>query len=255
MTKAMNALRGGLLVCMCGSLMPLQAQETGFSKAFKFRLGYAPSPKDHLRAPYSGFGLDLGYGLGLGRIGLELGYIYKTGDNYFPQADTSRLDPSQLPANQAKSMEDKRNQFAGFTVRTTFSRSLAQDWRWQAGLQFGGTFTHQYVGDTQSSPWDATTGAAGWRDFYLGVPTKGGLNPSPFGGVTWMVDKDSSLELNVMLLSYTAIEYHHFSGTGTSYVNSASGPYSDGNTVFPSDRLDKSSRVVPHFELAYVFRF
>ncbi len=255
MIKATNVLRWGLVACMCGTLTPLRAQDTGFSKEFKFRLGYTPSPKDHLRAPYTGFGLNLGYGIGVGRLGLELGYIYKTGDDYFPQADGSMLTSAQLPVNPAKSMEDKRNQFAGFTVRTTFSRSFAENWRWQAGLQFGGTFKHQYVGDTQSNPWDATTGVAGWRDFYIGVPTKGGLNPSPFGGVSWQADKDSSVEFNLLLLDYQALEYHHFAGTGSVYTSGASGPYASGDTVFPYDRLEKKSRMVPHLEIAYVFHF
>jgi len=255
MSKATNALRWGLVACLCGPLAQLQAQEAGFSKEFKFRLGYTQSPKDHLRAPYTGFGLNLGYGIGVGRLGLELGYFYKTGDNYFAKPDDSALTASQLPMNSAKSVEDKRNQLAGFSVRTTFNRKLAENWRWQAGVQFGGTFKHQYVGDTQSTPWDAGTGAAGWRDFYIGTPTKGGLNPTPFGGVTWKADKDSSVELNLVLLNYQAIEYHHFAGTGTAYTTGASGPYSTTGTAFPKDTLEKKSRMVPHLEIAYVFHF
>lgn len=255
MIKATNALRWGLVACLCGTLAPLHGQDTGFSKEFKFRLGYTQNPKDHLRAPYTGFGLNLGYGLGVGRIGLELGYFYKTGDNYITAPDGSRLAASQLPGNPTKSVEDKRNQLAGFSVRTMFSREMAENWRWQAGLQFGGTFKHQYVGDTQSSPWDAGTGAAGWRDFYLGTPTKGGLNPTPFAGVSWKADKDSSVELNLVLLNYQAIEFRHFAGTGTDYTNGASGPYSSSGNAFPFDRLEKKSRLVPHLEVAYVFHF
>lgn len=255
MSKATNALRWGLVAGLCGMLTPLGAQDAGFSKEFKFRLGYTQSPKDHLRAPYTGFGLNLGYGIGVGTLGLELGYFYKTGDNYITQPDASALTATQLPMNQAKSVEDKRNQLAGFSVRTSFSRKLAESWRWQAGLQFGGTFKHQYVGDTQSLPWDAGTGTAGWRDFYLGTPTKGGLNPTPFGGVSWKADKDSSVELNLVLLNYQAIEYRHYAGTGTVYTVGASGPYSSPGNVFPQDSLVKKNRIVPHLEIAYVFHF
>jgi hypothetical protein len=255
MIKAMNVLRWGLVACLCGSLTPLRSQDTGFSKEFKFRLGYTPSPKDHLRGPYTGFGLNLGYGIGVGKLGLELGYIYKTGDNYITQPDASALTATQLPMNPEKSVEDKRNQFAGFTVRTSFSRSLAENWRWQAGLQFGGTFKHQYVGDTQSAPWDAGAGTAGWRDFYLGVPEKRGLNPTLYGGVIWRVDKDSSLELNLVLLNYKAIEYHHYAGTASAYSSGASGPYSSSGVTFPLDSLETKSRLVPHVEIAYVFHF
>lgn len=255
MIKAMNVIRWGLVACLCGSLSPLRSEDTGFSKEFKFRLGYTPSPKDHLRGPYTGFGLNLGYGTGIGRLGLELGYIYKTGDNYITTPDASALTAAQLPMSAAKSVEDKRNQLDGFTVRTSLSRDLAENWRWQAGLQFGGKYKHQYVGDTQSSPWDAGTGTAGWRDFYLGTPTKGGLNPTPFAGVIWKADKDSSLELNLVLLGYQSLEYHHYAGTGSAYANGASGPYSTPATSFPKDTLAKKTSSVPHLEIAYVFHF
>ncbi len=255
MIKATNVLRGGLVACLCGALTSAQAQDTGFSKDFKFRLGYAPTPKDHLRAPLTGFGLNLGYGIGVGRVGLELGYFYKTGDNYISRPNDSALTGTQLPMNLAKSVEDKRNQLAGFSVRASFSRKFSERWRWQAGLQFGGTFKHQYVGDTQSTPWDVGSGSAGWRDFYLGTPTKGGLNPTPFGGMSWKADKDSSIELNLLLLNYQAIEYQHYAGTGTVYTSGASGPYASTSTNFPLDSLVKKSRVVPHLEIAYVFHF
>lgn len=255
MIGANNLVRWGLVLSLVGALSPLPAQDTGFSKEFKFRLGYTPSPKDHLRNPYTGFGLNLGYGIGVGRLGLELGYIYKTGDNYITQPDASALGASQLPMNPAKSVEDKRNQLAGFTVRTSFSQALAEDWRWQAGIQFGGGFKHQYVGDTQSLPWDAASGMAAWRDFYLGVPVQGGLNPTPFGGVIWRVDKDSSVELNLVLLRYKAIEYHHYAGTASSYTAGSTGAYASGGATYPMDSLETKNRLVPHAEIAYVFHF
>lgn len=255
MSRVNEVIGWGLLACLCGSLTPLRAQDTGFSKEFKFRLGYTPNPQDHLRAPYTGFGLNIGYGIGVGRVALELGYFYKTGDDYFTQPDDSRLAAGLLPMNPAKSVEDKRNQLAGFTVRTSFSRRLAESWRWQAGVQFGAGFKHQYVGDTQSLPWDAASRSAAWRDFYIGVPVEGGLNPTPYAGVTWLVDQDSSVEFNVVLLNYRAIEYHHYVGTASSYDSGASGRYSSGGAVYPADTLDTHRRIVPHAEIAYAFRF
>jgi len=255
MNGASSLVRWGVALCLIGAVHPLQSQETGFSKEFKFRLGYTPSPKDHLRGPYTGFGLNLGYGIGVGRLGVELGYIYKTGDTYITQPDASAIPVGQLPMNPAKSVEDKRNQLAGFTVRASFSRKLAEDWRWQAGVQFGGQFKHQYVGDTQSTPWDAASGTTAWRDFYLGVPVQGGLNPTPFLGASWRLDKDSSLELNLVLLNYKAIEYHHYAGTGASYTPGASGAFAPTGTAFPMDALEAKTRLVPHAEIAYVFHF
>lgn len=254
MNGASKLVHLGLAVCLSGAAS-LGAQDTGFSKDFKFRLGYAPSAKDHLRAPYSGIGFNVGYGIGVGRIGLELGYLYNTGDDYFTSPDDSRLPQGALPMNPAKSVEDKRNQFAGFTVRASFSQQFAPRWRWQAGLQFGGSFRHQYVGDCQSTPWDVNSGDAAWRDFYLGVPQKGGLNPSPYAGFVWKADRDSTVEINVLFQNYTAMEYHHYAGTAATYLTGAPGRRSEDNGTFPYDALVENRRLVPHLEIAYAFTF
>jgi len=244
-----------MLLSLVAGLGALHAQETGLTKAFKVRLGYTPNPKDHLRSAYTGFGLDLRYGLPAGRIGLELGYFYQTGDNHFGLPDDGRLPAGALPMNPAKSMEDKRNQLAGFSVRATFSRPLGGAWDWQVGLQLGSRFTHQYVGDAQSTAWGTASGTAAWRDFYIGAPAEGGLNPSPFGGVTWKVDSDSSVEFNVTLVSYQALEYRHVAGTGNPYVTGDPGRRSTAATAFPLDTLAKTRRMVPCAEVAYVFHF
>ena len=137
MSKATKALRWGLVACLCGALAPMQAQDTGFSKEFKFRLGYTQNPKDHLRAPYTGFGLNLGYGIGVGRLGLELGYFYKTGDNYFTMPDTSRIAAGREAIDPAKTVVDKRNEFEGLTLRLSYQQDINPTWAWQAGLQIG----------------------------------------------------------------------------------------------------------------------
>jgi hypothetical protein len=84
---------------------------------------------------------------------------------------------------------------------------------------------------------------------------EGGLNPTPYAGVTWVVDKDSSVEFNLVFLNYKAIEYHHFVGTGSTYDTGDPGRRSTNGTVFPLDTLEKTSRIAPHAEVAYVFRF
>jgi len=255
MIKAKHLVRGGMVLGLAGLLGPLQAQDVGFSKEFKLRLGHNPSPKDHLRSTYTGFGVNVGYGIGPGRIGLEAGYFYQTGDTYYGLPDASRLPVGALPMNASKSMDEKRNELSGFSLRLSYSAQLKDRWRWQAGLQLGTRFKHQYVGDAQSQPWDSASGAAAWRDFYIGTPGEGGLNPSPYAGLTWKVDKDSSLEFNLVAVSYQSLEYRHYAATGSSYVTGDPGRRSSAATTFPLDTVEKARRFVPHAEVAYVFHF
>ncbi len=254
MIEATNLVRWGLAMCLCGTLAPLGAQETGFTKAFKFRMAYG-SQKDHLRATYTGLGFNVGYGVGPGTVALEVGYMYKTGDDYFTTPDDSSLNAGLLPMNPAKSVESKRNQLSGLTLRASFSRAINPTWRWQAGLQFGGSFKHQYVGDAQSTPWDVASGNKAWRDFYLGTPQKAKYTPSPYAGVIWRIDKDSSLEFNVVLLAYQAMEYHHYVGTASAYDAGAPGRRSSQDATWPLDGLVTRNRAVPHAEIAYAFHF
>lgn len=251
--RATNSLaRWGLAACLVvGSAGLLKAQDTGFSHDFKLRLGYTPSSKDHLRGDYQSFGWNFNYGVGAGKVGFELGYMYMTGDPYITAPDESRIPAGYAPVDPAKVVEDKRNELSGFTVRLTWAQKLSDEWDWQAGLQVGPKFKHQYVADVHSTA-EGTT----WEDTYNGTPVKGGFsNLSPFGGVTWKLDTDSSLELNLMLLRYDAIEYHHYAGTGTYYRGGTQDGLNDPKAGFPYDKLDKHSRMVPHFEIAYVFHF
>jgi len=252
--RATNSLaRWGLAACLAGSVGLLQAQDTGFSKDFKIRLGYAPSTKDNLRGSYQGFGLNLAYGVGPGKIGAEFGYLYKTGDPYITAADGSMATANGgQTMSTTKNLEDKRNELSGFTVRLSWQQKINETWDWQAGLQLGTQFKHQYVADVQS---DSTTSGTAWHDTYQGVPREGGLNASPFVGLSWNVDKDSSFEFNLMFLRYNAIEYHHYAGTGAYYQSGTQVGMNDPTVPFPYDKLEKSSRVVAHLEIAYVFHF
>lgn len=252
--RATNSLaRWGLAACLIGgSAGLLQSQDTGFSKDLKIRLGYATSTKDDLRHYYQGFGLNLGYGVGPGKIGLELGYFYNTGDPYITTPDATRISAGLQAVNTARMIEDKRNELAGFTVRASWQQKINETWDWQAGLQIGTKFKHQYVADVQS---DTTSTGTAWRDLYNGTPQEGGFNVSPYAGVNWKIDKDSSFEINVMLLRYKAIEYRHYAGTG-SYDSAGTTPgVSDPTVPWPYDKLEKNDRLVPHLEIAYVFHF
>ena len=240
-------------------LAPLTAQETGFSKDLKVRLGYGLQAKDELRQSSLGFGLNLGYGTAVGRFSVELGYYYKTGDSYFPAINGDAPAPLST-VDLANSGDSRRTQLDGFSIRLAYERRLNQAWSWQAGLMVGGTrFKHEYFGDVRSTDWTSAN-ADSWRDTYSGTPTEGGLKVSPFAGLSWTMTSHSSLEFNLLLLNYTAIEYVHHPGSGT-YAFSTD-PSSDpgagqiaAHNAFPADGLVKSNHLVPHFELGYVIHF
>jgi hypothetical protein len=253
--RATNSLaRWGLAACLVGSV-GLQAQDTGFSNDFKLRLGFTPTAKDNLRRNYQGFGWNLGYGLGVGRIGLELGYLYNTGDPYETTPDYSRVPVDKQAVDPTQVVEDKRNELSGFTARLSWQQKINEGWNWQAGLQIGTDFKHQYVCDVHSLG-DRTKSTAAWEDTYNGTPKKGGFsNISPYAGVSWNVDSDSSLEFNLMLLRYDAIEYHHYAGTGTYIPSGDQMGLNNVSVPWRYDKLDSHNRMVPHIEIAYVFHF
>lgn len=246
-------------------LCPLAGQDRGFSKDLKIRMAYGLKAEDHLRASSIGLGFNVAYGSSAGRIGLEMGYYYKTGDQYIEPIQGSA--PAPLSAlNLAKSGDARRNQLDGFALRLSFQRSINDQWDWHAGVMLGGTrFTHEYVGDMQGADWNGDNPNS-WRDTYSGTPVEGGMKISPYGGASMKVSEYSSLELNLMLLNYTAVNYIHHPGTA-SPAPGTTNPYpfpSDmsnnpgglgTHNAFPGDGLEKKNRLTPHLELAYVFRF
>lgn len=259
MSRHRRLLFGRGLLLAAAVLPCLQAQEAGFSKQLKVRTGYGFQAKDELRQSSLGFGLNLGYGSAAGRFSAELGYYYKTGDATFPAINGAA--PAGLSAvDPVNSGDSRRNQLDGFSMRLGFERRLDAPWSWQVGLMVGGTrFKHEYFGDVRSADWTSAN-AQSWRDTYSGTPTEGGLKVSPYAGVSWTLTAHSSLEFNLLLLNYTAIEYVHHPGSGT-YAFSTD-PSSDpgagqiaAHNAFPADGLVKSNRLVPHLEFGYVIHF
>lgn len=247
----------------CGLLLlaalPVRAEEPFFTKDLKVRAGYAPSTKDQLNNATQGFGLNLGFATAFGRLGVELGYFNKSGDAF--QKPVSTTVPAGLsPVEGAAHIGDsRRNGMEGFSVRVALQRELNADWRWQAGLMLGGTrFKHEYVGDVSSTDWNGEN-AHSWRDFYHGTPVEGGLSVSPFAGVSYRLSSRSSLEFNALLLSYKALDYIHKPGTGTyAFPDAHPSAETKGRLCvnrFPQDVLEKTSRMEPHLEFAYVFHF
>jgi hypothetical protein len=237
--------------CVLGTL-GLHAQDAGFNTAIKLRLDTTTQSKDNLSNNGLGVGAEFRYTLPVGTIGAELGYFYKDGDPYIQTIGDAKQGMSAVdPANSGDS---RRNQLSGLSVRFTFQRKLNETWDWQGGLMIGGTkFRHQYVGDVRSAGWGKSGGTTTWRDTYQGTPEEGGFKVSPFAGVNWKMDETSSLELNLLLLNYTALEYVHNPGSGTYSMTSGVGNLATNND-FP-DSLEKHSRLVPHLEIAYAFHF
>jgi hypothetical protein len=236
-----------------GSVGLLQAQDTGFSKDFKLRLGYTPSPKDNLRTSYQNFGFNLAYGLGAGKIGLELGYFYQSGDPFVTAPVDGTAGSGKLAMDPAKAIDDKKNSRSGITLRASWQSAITPTWDWQAGLQFGTKFKGQYNGEADSVA--ATAGTTKWIDLYSGVPEEGGLNTSPFAGVTWKIDADSALEINLALQSYSALNYTHVAGTASHYDLVGTTNLSSSDATWPQDRLKKTTSSSLYLEIAYVFHF
>jgi len=252
--RATNSLaRWCWAACVLGTL-GLHAQDAGFNAAIKLRLDTTTQSKDNLSNNGLGVGAAFEYTLPFGKLGAELGYFYKTGDSYI-EAIGPVTTAGKSAVNSAKAGDSRRNQLEGLSIRLTYQNKLSDSWDWQGGLMLGGTrFRHQYVGDVQSTNWGTTGGATTWRDTYQGTPEEGGVKVSPFGGVSWNIDKSESLELNIVLLNYTAIEYVHNPGSGT-YAFVPTKGYLATNNDFPKDSLVKHNRLVPHLEIAYAFHF
>lgn len=239
----------------------LGAQQPGtITKDFKLRTGYGLQTKDNLHASTMSLGFNVAYNLQDAKVGLELGYFYKAGDQYIqpPSGDA----PADLtPINLANSGDSRRNTLEGLSLRLSYQRKIDEDWSWQAGLMLGGTqFKHEYVGDMQSLSWSSANPTS-WRDFYYGTPTSGGVKVSPYVGAAWKVGDHTSLEFNLLLLNYTALSYVHHPGTATSYALDTN-PYSDPSVgrigpdnAFPLDTLEKTNRLIPHLEFGYIFHF
>jgi len=254
-----RTLRSLVLAAM--ALGTLAAQETGFYKDVKVRLGYGLDTKDNLRASSMGFGLNFGYATAGSKWALEVGYSYKTGDQYIA-GPAGALPEGLTPMDAGRFGDSRRNSLDGMAVRLSYQRQLSETWDWQAGVMLGGTrFKHEYVGQAQSEGWATGAGDPGsWLDTWNGTPTKGGLSVSPYAGVTWKMGEASSIEFNVLLLSYTSENYTHFIGTGTYALSTETGADPGAgrispNNGFPSDVLSTSRRMVPHIEIGYVFHF
>lgn len=235
---------GSALVSLAAVLLAgtgLKAEDTGLSTAFKVRAlvgstasdrGLANEVLGHNLATGAGFGLELGYGLGKGKITGELGYTFISGDAR--QGNPSDMATSGTNVTVSSWVDSRKNKMEGLHLRVGYEAPLSDNLSWRAGLQFGGNkYSHQVLGNI-----NGTSGAGKFADAYTYVGSKSSMTPSPYGGLTYAFDRESALEFGVSLLQYSSINYQHVI-----------------NTKNQLDTAPTTNRVLPAFEVAYVFRF
>lgn len=251
--SAFPSRRLGLGLLLAAAL-PVSAADPAFTSDLKLRAGIGLGSEDHLSRQVLSVGINLGYAVGGGKLQGEVGYFYKPGAPYI-QAPEARLDAGLSPVDAALSGDSRRTQLDGLSLRLSWSQAFSQDWSWHAGAMLGGTrFKQEFVGSIQGTDWNEHNPNS-WRDTYSGTPTKGGLTLSPFAGLQLRTTPQSSLEFNLLLLNYTALDYRHLAGAGH-YVDPGHGTgLIAEHNAFPLDRLQETRRMAPHLEFAYVIHF
>ena len=223
----------------------LLAQEKGLGFDFKLRVANGLSTNDHLNAMAFGFGLNTHYGFDWGTLNGELGYYYKPGRQYLASYDAPATG---MPAADPNfSVDSRKNSLNQVNARFSYEKAIDKTWSWQAGLQVGqAKFRHEYIGDIGDTNW------ATYEDTYNGTPTKSVFTVSPFAGVSYRINQDSAFELNLLSLSYTAIDFHHAPGSAIVSGNPA---VPGSHLVYAGDHLEEHKRNALQIEIGYTFRF
>ncbi len=255
-----NSIKAVALLVLCGAC--LSAGDFQWPKPeVKIRTAFGGGVRDQLRGNAIGFGFNLTTPTALGEASLELGYNYKTGDQYLGTLQAAMAGMAAVDARN--SMERKANDLKGFALRAALTRPLPWDaWSWHAGLMIGGAkFRQEMVGDTRSTPWGPTAAnlSTTWRDTYNATPESGGFSTSPLVGAKWRVNRSSSLEINLLMLNYTAVDYIHRPGSGVYTMGQNAQGANIGmistHNGFPADSLAKTTRWWPHLELGWTWHF
>ncbi|BDU71821.1 TonB-dependent receptor [Mesoterricola silvestris] len=224
-----------------GAFAAAPAEASPVEVQFKLRsaLGIAHS-QDHLTRKTLGCGLEVGFNTSAGRFSAELGYQYKPGDQYREDVSTFPVAPGANPADPKASVDSRKTQLDGLTLRLAYGRELRGAWAWQAGVQIGGSrFRQEYLADVADANWST------WEDTYHGTLTHSTVSVSPYLGLVFRVNEGSSVELNLLGLRYTSANYVHVGGTVPGW--------GEGHTG--SDSVALKSRMIPHVEIAYAIRF
>ena len=243
------------------------AQEDALVYGLKFHLGYCPSPKDQLRPSDQLIGINLGKGTSFGRVELELGWFYKTGDPYVEPVGQAT---NPVPVSRDFSGDARRADLNGLYGRLTLHRPFLQDrlgdgFTWHAGLQLmGAKWDQQYFGDVSGGTVaDSSTGNMTWqwRETYMGHARGSSLSVTPLVGLGWFSGHRGGVELNLSLLNYRSRNYVHVPGMASNYRTDLTNE--DGDVVSPTADLNdcpldstvSKTRWVPRLELVYVYRF
>ncbi len=255
-------IRRALALALAGCAFSLSAADFVWPQPeVKIRTAFGGGNRDNLRGNALGFGFNLTGSTAWGELSGELGYNYKTGDQYI-----GALQPAMAgmaPVDPRNSVERKANDLKGFALRVALARPLPfQGFSWQVGLMIGGAkFRQEMLGDTRSTPWGPTAAnlSTTWRDTYNATPESGGFTTSPLVGVKWRVNPSSSLELNLLILNYKAVDYIHQNGSGTYTMGQNAQGANIGlistHNGFPADSLAKNTRWWPHLELGWTWHF
>jgi|GEM_PF-2920207 len=245
--KVAPMIRPTIPLVLAASLfsLPAAAAESPFQLGLALRTGYSLTTSDNIHPFLMGAGISGDYALNktLSLRG-ELAYFYRKGQSY--RAELLPAAAGQPQADPENSGDMRKNKLEGLVLRLSGLYALDSACSLQGGLQIGNSrFTHEYIGQTADTDWTYT-------DTYNGVPVKSAFSVSPFVGVQFDVDRDSAVEVNLIGLSYTAINFQHTPGSTLLTPN----PDRPGtHLVYQGDRLDEKKRMSMGVELSYRFRF
>lgn len=251
--------------------MAAESRSQGLAVDVKLRTGMDLSPNaspDSLARNFLGFGGGLSYPLGPGRVSAEVGYFYKAGTHFRQPFETPAAGKNPVVIDYVRnasggmvgmpiSADVRQNRMKGLTLRLGYEQQLTDKIGFQGGLQVGGTaFRHNYMGVAASQFLTSlgslsNKGPADYRDVYWGTETSKGTDLSPYAGASWKFNRESSLEVNVLLLRYESIHFRHTPGAA---VLSGSLDVAGSQVSYVGDEVLRTRRNRPQVELTYRFR-
>jgi hypothetical protein len=236
--------------------LPVLAQEkAGIDVQFRGRFGYGLSKEDNLTHRAIGLGLELGYTTPVGRFAAELGFQHKPGNQYLFDYRSAPIDPDNPGITLLPNLSGdlRQTSLQGMTLRASYEYDFNGGWLARCGVQLGGAKFRQDVRANVAYRNPDVYENAIITDAYAGNFEESGINPSPFIGFGKRFGI-STLEFNIVFLSYKATDYVHVAGTGG--LNTAPGSSTNNPGYNNSkDYFEESSRMIPHIEIAYAFRF
>ena len=246
--------------CLAATLAApaLCADEPGVGFAFKMRGALQVGAlKDGLGSKILGMGLETTFPIGTGSLSCELGYQYKSGNQNLADLGAMNLASTGTAINPAFSVHSEKNKLEGALLRLGYGAALCPTWDWKAGLQLGGAkFSNQAIGYITDGSIDSNGNIVGasYLDTFAKANSKTSLAISPFANLVYHLDADSAFEFGVLLLNYKTFIYNHVAGSAVTDPGNPDPTYVWGGHSGQYSYIQKN-RLVPHFELAYVFHF